>query len=393
MNILIVNRALGTLWGGGESFDYNAARHLVKRGHRVTLITGKPLWGQPRNAPSDANVVYVPAPFVRRFAYMTEGVNSKLSAAFRHLDKALFERAVWRWYSSQEPGAFDIVQCCSLFSLPGRLLSASRQPVVSWLPGPPSGRVRRLLPGLLAARHFGLFTRGSSEWTLRDMGFERANDYEIIEPGVDLDIIDGISVDRETLRGTLGIAPDVLCGVTTARLVPVKNHALLLEGIAEAKRRGVAWHWLFIGDGPLEAKLTQRAKALGVLDHTHFLGYRPQGEVYRWLAASDLFALASSYESYSIATLEAMAHRLPIVGTSVGYLKELIEKAEAGRIFDSTDSDGLAAALVDLANSSQRQGYGQAGRAFVERLDWPHIALRLERFYAQVIEGRQAATC
>ena len=309
MNILIVNRALGTLFGGGESFDYNAARHLMKRGHRVTMITGRPLLGAPRNTVSDVKVVHVPAPSLRRFAYMTEGVNSKLSAAFRHLDNALFEWAVWRWYSAQEAGAFDIVQCCALFSLPRRLLGAARQPVVSWLPGPPSGRVRRLLPGLIADRNFGLFTRGSPEWTLTKMGFERSRDYEIIEPGIDLATIDSTPVERDALRGTLGISADELCGVTTARLVPVKNLGLLLEGIAQAKRRGAIWQWLIIGDGPLESRLRQRARALGVLDQIHFLGHRPHAEVYRWLAAADLFALTSSYENFSNAALEAMASR------------------------------------------------------------------------------------
>lgn len=388
MNILIVNRALGTLFGGGESFDYNAARHLMKRGHRVTMITGRPLLGAPRNTVSDVTVVHVPAPFLRRFAYMTEGVNSKLSAAFRHLDKALFERAVWRWYSAQEAGAFDIVQCCSLFSLPRRLLGAARQPVVSWLPGPPSGRVRRLLPGLVADRNFGLFTRGSPEWTLTKMGFERSRDYEIIEPGIDLATIDSTPVEREALRGTLGIAADDLCGVTTARLVPVKNLGLLLEGIAQAKRRGAIWQWLIIGDGPLESRLRQRARALGVLDQTRFLGHRPHAEVYRWLAVADLFALTSSYENFSNAALEAMATRLPVIGTRVGYLQVLISDAQAGRLVSPTDSAELAAALVDFSEARARRRHGEAGRRFVEPLDWPHIAQRLESFHARVIAGR-----
>ena len=388
MKILIVNRALGTLFGGGESFDCNAARYLMKRGHDVILITGRPLWGMARNTFSDLRVVYVPTPNLRHFAYRTKKLNTKVSAAFYHLDNMLFERAVWRWYSEQVPETFDIVQCCGLFDLSNRLLVSSRQPVVTWLPGPPGWFIRAKLPDLLANKHFGLFTRGTSEWKLKEMGFESGKEYESIPPGIDLDLVDSVSVDRMALRSELGIVSHALCGVTTARLVAVKNHGFLLEAIAEAKHRGVIWHWLFIGDGPLESRLKQRAKALGIFEQTHFLGYRTQNEVHRWLAVADIFALTSSYESYSIATLEAMAHRLPTIVTEVGYLKVLITKAESGCLVTPTDSAGLATILVDLSDVSRRQGYGQAGRRFVEKFNWPHIVQKLETFYTRIIHGR-----
>ena len=388
MKVLIVNRALGTLFGGGESFDYNAALHLVALGHEVTLITGKPLWGKVNNNFPNLKVVYVSTPNLRRFAYATGKVNIKLSAAFYHLDNALFERAVLRWITKQPENTFDLVQCCSLFFLPEKLLNRYKQPVVSWLPGPPSGRVRARLPKLVAHPHFGLFAHGSPEWALVDMGFLQGKDFEIIEPGIDLSVIDAASSDRYSLRKQLGIGIKDLLGITTARLVPIKNHYLLLSGLADAKRQGVLWHWLFVGDGPLASRLKQLAQTLGISSQIHFLGHQSPQEVHAWLGSADLFALTSSYENFSIATLEAMAHRLPVIGTNVGYLQILITKAKAGCVVSSLDSDQLATTLVELADASNRSGYGQSGRHFVERLDWPNIAKRLETFYRQVIAGR-----
>lgn len=388
MKILIVNRALGTLFGGGESFDYNAALHLANGGHEVTLVTGKPLWGQVKNSFSNLNVIYVATPNLRRFAYATEKINTKLSAAFYHLDNALFEREVLHLFAALAQNNFDIVQCCSLFGLPQKLLSRYKQPVISWLPGPPSGLVRARLSQLAVNPHFGLFTHGSSEWSLVEMNFVPGQDFEIIEPGVDLSVIDSMTPDRCVLRTQLGIGLDALLGITTARLVPVKNHHLLLEGIAVARRKGVIWQWIFFGDGPLDSELKRKAKELGISNQTHFLGHRNQQEVHAWLAIADLFALTSSYESFSIATLEAMAHRLPVIGTDVGYLQILITKSKAGCVVSSLDSDQLAATLVEMAEADNRSGYGQAGRQFVERLDWPNIAKRLERFYRKVIEGQ-----
>ena len=388
MKILIVNRALGTLFGGGESFDYNAALHLSSLGHKVTLITGKPLFKPAKNNFPDMEVIYVPAPNLRRFAYATELINSKISAAFYHLDNAIFELAVFRWCKRLPKNNFDIIQCCSLFGLPESLLNNFDQPVISWLPGPPSGRVRARLPRLIANPHFGLFAHGSPEWDLMKMDFVRGKEYEIIEPGIDLSAIDAIKPDRYLKRKQLGLGVESLLGITTARLVPVKNHKLLLKALAGAKRQGVIWHWLFIGDGPLASDLKQYAQQLGISKQVHFLGHQNQQEVHAFLAIADIFALTSSYENFSIATLEAMAHRLPVIGTEVGYLQVLISEAKAGRVVPSSDSDQLATTLVELAEAENRLVFGQAGRNFVERLDWPNIAQRLETFYQKVIKGR-----
>ena len=387
VKLLIVNRALGTLFGGGESFDYNAAKHLVARGHRVTLLTGKPLWGPARNTFLNLKVIYVAVPNFKRFAYATERLNSKLSAVFYHLDNILFEWAALRWIESQPFGNFDVIQCCSLFGIAERLLEDRKQAVVSWLPGPPSGRVRSCLRRLVLKPHFSLFCHGSTEWTLLELGFVPKRDYEIIEPGIDFSTVDATISDRNARRKQLGIGMNDLVGVTTARLVPVKNHELLFSAIVAAKLRGVVWQWLLIGDGPLASKLKLSAQKLGIAEQVHFLGHQEQQEVHSWLAAADLFGLTSSYESFSIAALEAMAHRLLVIGTNVGYLKVLLTRAKAGRLVGSSDTKQLGSTLVEMADPQNRAGYGEAGRQFVEQLGWPNIAIKLENLYKKTISN------
>ena len=243
-------------------------------------MTGKPWFGSPVRQYPELRVEYVPTPNLRRYAYATERWNRVLSAACYHGDNALFEQAVLSWYRRQPRGAFDLVQCCSLFALPERLLACYGQPVVSWLPGPPSGRVRRRLPGLLAQPHFGLFTHGATEWELNRLGYEAGRDFAIIEPGIDLEAADRNSGGREPLRARLGLGHQDLLGVTTARVVPIKNHDLLFRALAAAKAQGVIWHWLLLGDGPLDAELKLQAQALGLSSQVHFLGYQSQEEVH-----------------------------------------------------------------------------------------------------------------
>jgi glycosyltransferase involved in cell wall biosynthesis len=386
MRILIVNRALGTLFGGGEVFDLTAARYLEKRGHRVTLITGKPLFSPPNLHYDDVRVIYVGSPELREYAYRLEKIGTKPAAAFYHLDSYLFEMAVLNWLRKNPQERFDIVQMCSLFSLPQKLLSEFNIPCVSWLPGPPSGLTRRKIKKLVPHEKFALFTHGAPEANLRDMGLEKGCEYEIVEPGVELEVIDyaeDVDVAAEKVR--LGFAATDFLGVTIARLIPIKNHALLLEGIALAGKTGTVWNWVFAGDGPLDGALKEQARRLGIERQIRWLGHQRRAEVYTLLKICDLSALTSHYESFSISCLESWAHRRPVLGTRVGYLQHLIREAGGGETVLPGDAQELASALTRMTNPKIRAEYGRRGRAFVERLDWPRIAERLESLYLKTI--------
>jgi glycosyltransferase involved in cell wall biosynthesis len=388
MKILIVNRALGTLFGGGESFDLNAARYLALRGHRVTLITGKPLMGEPHIRYDGFDVAYVRSPELCHYSYGTERTHHNLSVAFYHLDNLLFGWAVARWLKSKEPRAFDVVQCCELFVLPQHIIGKLHLPAVSWLTGPPPGVTRRMLPRLLRSPHFGLFARGTTKLALTNMGLRAGRDFVVIEPGIELGLIDALTIDRQSVFGALNIPTDALLGVTVARFVRFKRHWLLFQALVCAKARGVNWHWVLIGDGPMEAQLKREAQDLGIASQVHFLGYRPQSEVHNWLHVADVLALTSTNESFSIATLEAIAHGLPVIATPAGYVQQLIGETQAGVIVQPETPEALAGALANLADPEQRRKFANRGRAFVEQHDWPVVAERLEALYRQVVAGR-----
>lgn len=390
LKILIVNRAMGTLFGGGESFDLNAARYLAKRGHKVTVITAKPLLRKPLEYP-DINVIYISSPNLRRYAYLSEHINKKLSAASYHLDNWVFEKQVFHWlFKGEKHKQFDVVQCCSLLNLPRWIVSEWQMPVVMWLPGPPSGLARKAIKKLVQKAHFGLFTHGAPVEVLQNqMGLTLDRDFFVVEPGIELVFIDKVKADEEKLRKEFGIPNSSLVGVTVCRLVPVKNVGFLIHGIATALKQGANYHWLIVGDGPERKMLERLAQKLGVTSNIHFLGYQPNPKVHQFLSISDVYALTSFYENFSISTLEAMAHRLPIVATEVGYLQVMVRESGGGILVPPNDIDALADALVKLASDAAlRRMLGEQGRAYSERFDWPVIAEKLEGVYEYVISKK-----
>jgi glycosyltransferase involved in cell wall biosynthesis len=380
MRILIVNRAMGTLFGGGETFDSNAARHLTNAGHSVKILAGKPLFGRPRNVFPDLDVDYLGVPNIRRVAYSTEKINNKLSAAFYYMDLAIFEHRALGWLATAgRHSEYDVIQVCGLFGLAERILTRWGIPTIGWLPGIPSKRVRKKIKRLVRVPGFRLFSRGDP---VRFIEETMSLDVATIEPGLDLEAVALAAAGSQPVRARLNIPEDALLGVTVARLVPVKNIEFLLDGLLRAIDRVSGLHHVIVGDGPLRSALERRVRSLDLQQIIHFVGHQNPNSLHLMLAASDFFVLPSRYENFSNAVLEAMAHGLPVIGTQVGYLQDLIRDSGAGVTVPLGDVDSLSNAICDMAaHAGRRKEYSERGREFAKQFAWPTMAEKLVSLY------------
>ena len=93
---------------------------------------------------------------------------------------------------------------------------------------------------------------------------------------------------------------------------------------------------------------------------------------------ADLFTLACSDEAFGTAFGEAMASGLPIVGTAVGALPELVRDGRNGLLVPSGDVQALAGAIRSLADHPGRRAQmARRNRADVEQhLSWERVTAR-----------------
>jgi glycosyltransferase involved in cell wall biosynthesis len=154
--------------------------------------------------------------------------------------------------------------------------------------------------------------------------------------------------------------PKVIC---VARLVQGKRHAVLLHALARLRDEGADFECELVGDGPWLETTQALAAKLGLADRVNFLGTRPPEDVRALLAGADVFVLASIWEGLPGSVLEAMAAGLPVVGTNVNGIREIVVPGETGVLVPPDDADALADALgALLANAGVRAKMGRNGR-------------------------------
>jgi glycosyltransferase involved in cell wall biosynthesis len=223
---------------------------------------------------------------------------------------------------------------------------------------------RALLPRLRATIHGSEAQRAS--WF--DRGAAAARRSAVIYNGVDLAEFDRERVreQAEALRARLAIPPGRFVIGNVGRLSREKNHEVLLQALQRLRSSGVEAHLLLVGDGAMRETLRERAAELGVRSRVAFAG--ALSDVRPALAAMDVFVLPS-VETFSNAALEAMAMRLPVILSSIGGAREMVDDGVEGFVVTPTEMHARLPALLAAlcADVRRRARLGTAARERVER--------------------------
>jgi glycosyltransferase involved in cell wall biosynthesis len=188
----------------------------------------------------------------------------------------------------------------------------------------------------------------------------------VVHNGIDTAIFDPahfVEAGKE-LRGSLGISETMplLCSVAGFR--HEKLHSVLIESIRMVQREGLDCGLLLAGAGPTEPAIRRQVSRLGLEKAVFFLG--SLADVRPVLAAADCKVLVSAAETFSMAMLEAMAMRVPVITTSVGGAREAIDDGSSGYLVKPGDPGALADRIRRIiSDSGLRESMGRAGRAAV----------------------------
>ena len=166
------------------------------------------------------------------------------------------------------------------------------------------------------------------------------------------------------------------------RLRPVKNVDLLIRAVAQLPGATLR----LIGEGENRAEYEQLARELNV--SVDFMGSQPNHKLPELIAESEIFVLPSRYEGHPKALLEAMACRLPVIGTAVEGIQEVIRDGETGLLVEPTAA-GIASGLARLFNDqAERERLAEAAYAFaLKNYSLDKIVERELALYQEILNG------
>lgn len=191
--------------------------------------------------------------------------------------------------------------------------------------------------------------------------------------------------DGGRVRASFSIPDDASVLVFVGRLGREKNVRFLVKAFRHMTEGRDDIHFVLVGDGPQRSQLEQMAEAAGLQSKVHFTGTLPKEKVIDVYNAADLFVIASTTETQGLATLEAMAAGLPVVGVAAPGTRDMVQHGVQGLLTAEDVHEFAGAARRLLEDDVLRTLYGARARARAGTFSAPNMALELVRAYKEVL--------
>ena len=244
------------------------------------------------------------------------------------------------------------------------------------------GRAKTIIDRELIARGSNAFIAVSREDRRRMIELER------IKPDRAVFVANGIPAlpppSGRDVRAELGIGPEDLVVTTVGFLRRPKTMDVLIEAAAKIVPRFPNLKVLIVGEGNDRSVYEALIEKLGVGDAVKLLGLR--SDVPDLLAESDVAVLSTNSEGSPLSVMEYMDAGLPVVGSRVGGIPDLIDDGVEGLLVEPGDPEGLAQAigrLLDAPEEARRMG--ERGRERRRReFDIDVMVRNLENLYLEL---------
>lgn len=153
--------------------------------------------------------------------------------------------------------------------------------------------------------------------------------------------------------------------ISVGAVVPRKGFDILVAALAQLTH--LSWRLVIVGDRQRDAAAVARLDAMiaahGLTHRIDSLGNVSADNLAALYGCADLFVLASRFEGYGMAFAEALAHGLPIIGTTGGAIPQTVPAA-ASRLVAPGDVAALTKALRELIeDGDRRRALAAAARA------------------------------
>jgi glycosyltransferase involved in cell wall biosynthesis len=174
------------------------------------------------------------------------------------------------------------------------------------------------------------------------------------------------------------------------RVARVRRIELLLDAV---EKLTIPFHLTIVGGEEKTSSVTRSGYLEELKEHTRrlnlnnkvtFTGRKSQEELKEFYKTADLFVYPSKYENFGQPLLEAGAHGLPIIATSVGVARDIVIDGETGYL-TSGDPKEISDRIQLLRNSDLRKQMGiQIKDLIRKKFDWENIIAQYINLYGSL---------
>ena len=200
-------------------------------------------------------------------------------------------------------------------------------------------------------------------------------------PGIGIDIEDYASkeCDVKEKRRELGVGDEELMLLSVGSLIDRKNHIQVIRAMSKIKNDRMKY--FIAGTGELEDVLLKEAVECKIKDRVVCLGYRT--DIPELCQAADVFLMPSMQEGLSVALMEAVACRVPVIASRIRGNVELVKNRDS--LFDPHNTEELAEKLSSLSHcNNTREHFAkqiQQSYSLLKKCDRNNVMRIMKRIY------------
>jgi glycosyltransferase involved in cell wall biosynthesis len=397
--------------GGSEAYFARLSRHLVERGHQVTVFTTnaydlESFWGT-RGRCVHPGVNIVDGVQVRRYRLRRCPEQRRILKVLSFLPHRFWQCLtvpcnpiapdMWR-DAGRTNETFDLVHATAFpygWPLACALRLARRLDVPFVLtpflhlgdPDDPRDRTRRvyLSPALLSLVYAADRVFVQTEVERNALIAKRVSEGKIVLQGLGVDLDSCTGGDRRRARSNWEIAESEIVIGHLANNSREKGTVDLLRAAERSWARGHRFHVVLAG--PEMPNFRQFWKHYGPADRVRRLGILDDRQKRDFFAGIDVFAMPSRSDSFGLVFLEAWANGIPNLAYRAGGVAGVIRHEVDGLLVKCGDLAALTNALGRLrSDSAMRRQLGASGRSRLARdYRWPDKLDLVNKVYRELI--------
>jgi glycosyltransferase involved in cell wall biosynthesis len=173
--------------------------------------------------------------------------------------------------------------------------------------------------------------------------------------------------------------------INVSNLYPIKGQQYLISAIyiLIKKYKITNIKCKIIGEGPLFNELNSLIHKYDLQQNIFLLGWLPQNEIRKYLIKSDFFVLPSLNEGSPLVLFEALGFGLPIIGSKIGGIPDIITSDNYGLLVKPGDPIKLAEVIN---NAISKKWDKEKIIDYSKKYSWRNIAQMTYDSYQRVIK-------